>query len=147
MLLVKGELVIKKEGDLITPKGQYKIKYILYRKDRLPKIQTKLKKIEIKKNMGWCNDTKSKKYNQIIYLPFNFTYEKLFRTNNIYDVILVLNFNMSPIKKNKGSAIFIHISKKNYRKTEGCIAIKKKHILKLIKNLNIRNNVTIVDQK
>ena len=97
--------------------------------------------------MGWCNDTKSKKYNQIIYLPFNFTYEKLFRTNNIYDVILVLNFNMSPIKKNKGSAIFIHISKKNYRKTEGCIAIKKKHILKLIKNLNIRNNVTIVDQK
>ena len=137
----------KKEGDLITPKGQYKIKYILYRKDRIPKLQTKLKKIEIKKNMGWCNDPRSKKYNQIILLPSKFTYEKLFRINNIYDVILVLNFNMSPIKKNKGSAIFIHISKKNYKKTEGCIAIKKKHILKLINKLNFKTKVMIGHQR
>ena len=62
----------KKEGDLITPAGQYKIKYILYRKDRIKKIQSKLKKITIKKNMGWCNDTKSKKYNKLVKLHFNY---------------------------------------------------------------------------
>ena len=108
----------KKEGDLITPKGQYKIKYILYRKDRLQKIQTKLKKKIIKKNMGWCDDPESKKYNQLVKIPNNYKYEKLFRKENIYDVLLVLNFNMNPIKKNRGSAIFIHISKRNYAKTE-----------------------------
>ena len=61
--------------------------------------------------MGWCNDSKSKNYNQLVALPFKFNHEKLYRRDNIYDLILVLNFNMNPIK-NKGSAIFIHIAKK-----------------------------------
>ena len=108
----------KKEGDLITPIGQYKIKYILYRKDRIKKIQSRLRKIIIKKNMGWCDDPNSKKYNKLINLPFKDSNEKLFKRENIYDIILVLNFNMNPIKKNKGSAIFIHVAKKNYNKTQ-----------------------------
>ena len=58
----------KKEGDFITPIGDYKIKYILYRKDRVKKIKTKLRKAIIKKNMGWCDDPKSKKYPSKIYL-------------------------------------------------------------------------------
>ena len=69
----------KKEGDLITPVGKYKIKFILYRKDRVKKIQSKLKKVVIKKNMGWCDDPNSKHYNKLINLPFNFKYEKLFK--------------------------------------------------------------------
>ena len=115
----------RKEGDLITPKGNYKIKFILYRKDRVKKIQSKIKKIVIKKNMGWCNDSRSKDYNKIIKLPTSYTFEKLYKKENIYDIILVLNYNMNPITKNKGSAIFIHVAKRNYKKTEGCIAIKK----------------------
>ena len=91
----------KKEGDLITPIGQYKIKFILYRKDRVKKIHSKLKKVIIKKNMGWCDDPNSKKYNKLINLPFNFKYEKFFKKENTYDIILVLNYNMNPIKKNK----------------------------------------------
>ena len=136
-----------KEGDLITPIGQYKIRYILYRKDRIKKIQSKLKKIVIKKSMGWCDDTKSKKYNKLINLPFNYNYERLFRKENIYDIILVLNYNMSPIKKNKGSAIFIHIAKKNYKKTLGCIAINKTDLLKLLKKIKINTKAMIVLQK
>jgi L,D-peptidoglycan transpeptidase YkuD (ErfK/YbiS/YcfS/YnhG family) len=89
----------KKEGDLITPVGQYKIRYLLYRKDRIKKIQTKLRKIIIKKNTGWCDDPKSQKYNKLINLPFNYSYEKLFIKENIYDIILVLNYNMNPVKK------------------------------------------------
>ena len=116
----------RKEGDLITPKGKYKIKYILFRKDRVKKIQSKIKKIVIRKNMGWCDDPKSKNYNKIIKLPSEYNFEKLYRKENIYDIILVLNYNMNPIVKNKGSAIFIHVAKRNYNKTEGCVAIKKK---------------------
>ena len=136
-----------KEGDLITPIGQYKIRYILYRKDRIKKIQSKLKKIVIKKSMGWCDDTKSKKYNKLINLPFNYKYERLFRSENIYDIILVLNYNMSPIIKNKGSAIFIHVAKKNYKKTQGCVAVKKSDLLKILKEIKINTKVKIEHQK
>ena len=137
----------KIEGDLITPIGLYKIKYILYRKDRVRKLQSKLRKIAIEKNMGWCDDSKSKKYNQLIYLPFKFSYEKLFKKENIYDIILVLNYNMNPIKKNKGSAIFIHIAKKNNKKTEGCVAISKAKLLKILKRISINTKVKIEDQR
>ena len=136
-----------KEGDLITPKGQYKIKFILYRKDRVKKIQTKFKKIVIKKNMGWCDDPKSKEYNKLIKTPFNFCYEKLFKIKKIYDIIIVLNYNMNPIKKNKGSAIFIHVATKNYKKTEGCVAIKKNDLLKLLKKIKLKSVVRIESQK
>ena len=137
----------KKEGDMVTPTGQYKIKYILYRKDRIKKIQSKLRKIIINKNMGWCDDPKSKKYNKLINLPFNGNYEKLFKKENIYDIILVLDYNMNPIRKNKGSAIFIHVAKKNYEKTKGCIAIKKVELLKILKEIKINTKVKIGNQR
>jgi len=133
----------KKEGDLITPKGRYRIKYILYRKDRIKKIQTKIKKIIIKKNMAWCDDPNSKLYNKLIKLPSTFSYEKLYRKENVYDIILVLNYNMKPVIKHKGSAIFIHVSKSNYKKTEGCVALKKTHLLKILKDLKKNTLVKI----
>ncbi len=137
----------KKEGDLITPVGQYKIQFILYRKDRIRKIQTKLRKIVIKKNMVWCDDPSSKKYNKLVYLPFSHKYEKLFKKENTYDIILVLNYNMNPIRKNKGSAIFIHVAKKNYRKTKGCVATGKTQLLKILKKIKIGTKVKIFLQK
>ncbi len=137
----------RKEGDLITPIGEFKIKYILYRKDRVKNIKSKLKKKIIKKNMGWCDDPKSKYYNKLIKLPSKYSYEKLYKKDNIYDIILVLNFNMRPTVKNKGSAIFIHIAKKNYKKTEGCVALKKIHLLKIVKGLNNKSVVTIENRK
>ena len=137
----------KKEGDLITPRGKYKIKFILYRKDRVKKIQSKIKKIEIKKNIGWCNDPLSKNYNKIIKLPSSHSYEKLYRKENIYDIILVLNYNMNPTLKNKGSAIFIHVAKRNYKKTEGFVAIKKRSLIKIAKELKISTKVKIEIQK
>ena len=137
----------KKEGDLITPKGEYKIKYILYRKDRVKKIQSKIKKLAIEKNIGWCDDPQSANYNRLIKLPTNYNYEKLYRKDNIYDIIVVLNYNMNPTIKNKGSAIFIHVAKKNYKKTEGCIAIKKNELLKLIRKIKISTKVKILNRK
>ena len=136
----------RKEGDLITPKGTYKVKYILYRKDRVRKIQTKIKKIAIRKDMGWCNDPKSKNYNKLIKLPYAYNFEKLFRKENNYDIILILNYNMNPVIKNKGSAIFIHIAKKKFKKTEGCIALKKIHLLKVIKRINKNTTIKIENQ-
>jgi len=136
-----------KEGDLITPKGKYTIKYILYRKDRVKKIQTKIKTIVIRNNMGWCDDPKSKNYNKLIKLPSAFGHEKLFKKENVYDIILVLNYNMNPVIKNKGSAIFIHVVKGNYKRTEGCIALKKIHLLKILKILKKNTKVKIENRR
>ncbi len=97
--------------------------------------------------MGWCDDTSSKKYNKLVSLPFKSSYEKLFKKENIYDIVLVLNYNTHPVRKNMGSAIFIHIAKKNYKKTKGCIALKKNHILKLIKTINSNTKVIIENRK
>ncbi len=132
----------KIEGDNITPKGIFKIIKIYYRKDRLKNLSSKFTLNEITKDIGWCDDPKSKKYNQLIKLPTKYSHENFYRKNNIYDLILVLNYNMKPIIKNKGSAIFIHITKKNYQPTKGCIALKKNNLIKLIskidKNIKIK---------
>tara|TARA_X000001036_G_scaffold410127_1_gene421743 strand:- start:2446 stop:2937 length:492 start_codon:yes stop_codon:yes gene_type:complete len=139
----RGIGVKKKEGDLITPLGLFKIKYILYRKDRVKNLITSLKKIPITKKMGWCDDSNSKKYNQLIKYPSKYSFEKLYRRDNVYDIVIVLNYNMNPTKKNKGSAIFIHIAKKNYKNTEGCVAIKKTELIRIAKYLRIKSYVRI----
>ena len=133
----------KKEGDLKTPKGKFKLKFIFYRKDKIKILKTSFKKVAIKKSMGWCDDVKSKKYNKLISFPFKFSAEKLWRKDNIYDVVIILNYNLSPVKKNKGSAIFLHIAKKNYNPTKGCIAINKKDMLNLTANLK-KNSAIII---
>ena len=81
--------------------------------------------------MGWCDDPKSKNYNKLVKLPSKFRYEKLYKKNNIYDIILVLNYNMKPITKNKGSASLFTLLQ-NIMKTEGCIALKR-DLLEIIK--------------
>ena len=123
----------KKEGDLITPIGLFKIKYILYRKDRV-KVLTKLKKKVIKKNMGWCDDFKSSHYNKPVKLPFAHKYEKLYRKDHKYNFLIPISYNTKKIIPGKGSAIFIHLSKK-YESTLGCIGLKQNDFLILIKLL------------
>ena len=132
-----------KEGDQVTPKGIFKVIKIYYRKDKIKKIISPIKKIQIKKNMGWCDDPKSDLYNQQIKLPSKFSYEKLYRKDGLYDIILVLNYNTSPIVKKKGSAIFIHIAKRKFKPTEGCIGLKKNDLIKLLKKIKKNTKIKI----
>jgi L,D-peptidoglycan transpeptidase YkuD (ErfK/YbiS/YcfS/YnhG family) len=133
----------KIEGDKITPRGTFNIIKIYYRSDRIKKLSSKFRLIKITKKMGWCDDPKSKKYNQLINLPTKYSHEILYRKENIYDLILVLNYNMKPTFKNKGSAIFIHIAKKNYKETAGCIALKKSDLIYLVKEIQKNTKVNI----
>jgi L,D-peptidoglycan transpeptidase YkuD (ErfK/YbiS/YcfS/YnhG family) len=122
----------KKEGDQRTPSGMYKLGILYYRKDRNRLLKTKLRKKVIKKNMGWCDDPRSKKYNKEIRFPFNYSAEKLYKKNKTYDILIDIKYNHSPVEKNKGSAIFLHLKDKNYNPTKGCISISKKDFLKLL---------------
>tara|TARA_B110000881_G_C18537355_1_gene496576 strand:+ start:103 stop:594 length:492 start_codon:yes stop_codon:yes gene_type:complete len=133
----------KKEGDQKTPRGSFSLKSVFYRQDRISKIKTALKKTIIKKNMGWCDDPKSKYYNKLIEFPYKYSAEKLWLKKNIYDVVIVINYNLKPVIKNKGSAIFMHISKKKDSNTKGCIAISKKEIIFLLTKINKRTKILI----
>jgi L,D-peptidoglycan transpeptidase YkuD (ErfK/YbiS/YcfS/YnhG family) len=134
----------KVEGDKCTPSGIYRLKQVFYRADRINKITTNLKKIKIKKNMGWCDDPSSKRYNRLIKIPYKFSHEKLYRKDHIYDIVVILNYNMNPVVKKKGSAIFMHITKKNYLKTLGCIALKKNDLLEILNKVKKDNIIKII---
>ena len=133
----------KKEGDLATPKGLFKLGSLYYRKDRIKSFKSKIKKIIIKKNMGWCHDIRSKKYNQEISFPFKFGAEKLYRKDNIYDIFINIKYNHFPILKGKGSAIFLHLTNKKYKTTNGCIAIQKRDFIKILPLINRKTKIRI----
>jgi L,D-peptidoglycan transpeptidase YkuD (ErfK/YbiS/YcfS/YnhG family) len=142
--LGKGGIKQKgREGDFITPKGKFKLIKIYYRSDRIKKINSTLKTIKIKKNMGWCDDVSSNYYNKQIKISKKIGHEKLHRKDNLYDIIVVLNYNLNPIIKGKGSAIFLHVAKKNYNKTQGCIALKKNELLSLISKIKKNTQIRI----
>ena len=138
-----GATDLKKEGDLATPRGIFKLGLLYYRKDRNKSLKCKIRKRVIKKNMGWCDDSRSKKYNQEITFPFKDGAEKLFRKDRMYDIFINIKYNHSPAVKGKGSAIFLHLTNKKYKPTNGCVAILKKDFLKLLPSINKNTKISI----
>ncbi len=132
----------KTEGDKCTPKGIFKLGKLYYRRDRVKKPITNLKIQNIKKNMGWCNDSKNKFYNQEIKINKNIKHEKLFRKDYKYNYLLVIEYNTKKIKPNKGSAIFIHLTN-NFKATAGCIALLQKDFLVMAKLINKKSTIQI----
>tara|TARA_B100001741_G_C16473300_1_gene561172 strand:- start:281 stop:772 length:492 start_codon:yes stop_codon:yes gene_type:complete len=133
-----GKAGIKKnkiEGDKSTPKGIYKLGKLYWRADRVEKPITKLLTKKINKKMGWCNDSRSKFYNKEILINKNIKHEKLMRKDFKYNYFILIKYNYTKVKKNVGSAIFIHLTK-NYKKTSGCIALSEKDFLILAKIVN-----------
>ena len=133
----------KYEGDKKTPIGKYALGSVYFRKDRKKKPQTKLKVLEIEKNMGWCDDINAKnKYNKLINLKSKLKCEKLFRKDYKYDFFIPIKYNWKNPKIGKGSAIFIHLTK-NYKPTAGCIGLSEKDLLILIKLINKNTRINI----
>ena len=132
----------KIEGDNSTPKGKFKIGALYYRADRVKKPLTKINTKKIMKNMGWCNDPGNKYYNKQISINKNIKYEKLYRSDYKYDYLIVIEYNMKKNRPNKGSAIFLHLTK-NYQKTAGCIALNKKDFLIILKIINKNSKIII----
>ncbi len=142
----------KKEGDRCTPIGKWKIESIFIRRDKNSKIKLNFflrnKLICINKNLIWCDDVHSNSYNRLLKQKFDtntssFSFENLYRDDDVYDIVLTLNHNKNPTIKNKGSAIFIHCSFQDHRATLGCIALKKNNLKFLINNLQTKNYIYI----
>ena len=138
----KGLKLKKKEGDNCTPRGVFKIGKVYYRPDRIKKLDTILKTKVITKNMGWCDDPYNKNYNKEIILNKKNKGEKLFRKDNVYDILIIIEYNTKKTQPFKGSAIFIHLTK-NYSQTKGCIALKKNDLLILLKIIDRKSKIKI----
>ncbi len=133
----------KVEGDKKTPIGKFSLGSLFYRKDRNKKPITKLKIFEIKKNMGWCDDSTSNQYNKLIKIKKGIKHEKMFRKDTKYDFLIPIKYNYKKVKKKAGSAIFIHLTKNLKTKTLGCIALKKKDFLILLKLISKKTKIII----
>ena len=139
----KGLTKNKKEGDKKTPKGTFEIENLYYRKDRLVKPTTFLKCIEIKKDMGWCDDINfPEKYNKKIKIKKKIKHEKLKRKDYKYDLLIPIKFNFKKPILGLGSCIFIHLTK-DYKPTAGCIALEKKDFLIMLKLINKNTKIKI----
>ena len=138
----KGLKKNKLEGDNCTPMGTFSLGPVYFRSDRVGKPDTKLKTFKIKKKMGWCDDPNNIDYNKEIRLSKKIKAEKLYRKDKIYDIIIVINYNTRRIIRNKGSAIFIHITN-NYKPTKGCIALSLNDLEILLKIIKKNSKIKI----
>ena len=133
----------KREGDKKTPKGIFEIENLYYRKDRKKKPLTRLKCINIKKNLGWCNDSRfPKKYNKLFKIKKKIKHEKLKRKDFKYDYLIPIKYNFNKPITHMGSCIFIHLTR-NYRPTVGCIALKEKDFLIMLKIIKKNTKIKI----
>ena len=134
----------KKEGDKKTPKGTFEIQHLYFRKDRKQKPTTLLKCVEIKKDMGWCDDTRfPKKYNKLCKIDKNIRSEKLTRKDNKYDLLIPIKYNFKKPISGRGSCIFIHLTK-DYKPTAGCIALREKDFLIMLKLIRKNSKIKII---
>ena len=132
----------KMEGDNCTPVGTFSLGPVYFRSDRIDKPDTKLKTFKIDKLMGWCDDPSNINYNKEIKLNKKIKAEKLYRKDKIYDIIVVINYNTQRIIKNKGSAIFIHVTN-DYKPTKGCIALSLRDLEILLKIIKRNSKIKI----
>ena len=131
----------KIEGDKSTPKGIFSLGKLYYRSDRVPKPKTNLTTKKITKNIGWCDIPNNKYYNQEVSSLKNVNQENFFRKDNKYDYLIVINYNKNKIK-NKGSAIFIHLTR-DYKATNGCVAVNENDFLILAKLINKKTHIKL----
>ena len=138
----KGISEKKREGDFCTPKGSFKLQTVYYRHDRIKNIETKLNIKRIQPSMGWCNDPLNKKYNSLIKINEKIKHEKLYRKDNKYDILVVIDYNYRKPIPFRGSAIFIHLTN-SFKGTAGCVALNKKDLLILLKLVNKKTKIKI----
>ena len=119
----------KQEGDDATPCGLLPLRRVLYRADRLPAPATALPREPIAPDDGWCDDVGDADYNRAVRLPHPARHERMWREDRLYDVVAMLGHNDDPVRRGRGSAIFLHLAAADERPTNGCLALHRDDLL------------------
>jgi L,D-peptidoglycan transpeptidase YkuD (ErfK/YbiS/YcfS/YnhG family) len=127
-----GVRALKREGDGATPLGYWRAIRVYYRPDRLTRPATMLPVTPIQPHSGWCDAPGDRNYNRPVPMPYSASAEQLWRNDRLYDAIVVLDYNITRRASGCGSAIFMHVARRGFAPTAGCIALKREHLLRLL---------------
>ncbi len=136
--------ILKHEGDGKTPLAQMKILFGFYRKDRWSKMCRQPWLLPVSHCLGWCDAPQNRNYNRAIKHPYPDSYETLMRDDSLYDCVIVLDWNMTTRARNYGSAIFCHIAREGYQPTEGCVAVSRRDMTRLVRAVNLGTQMKTV---
>jgi L,D-peptidoglycan transpeptidase YkuD (ErfK/YbiS/YcfS/YnhG family) len=140
-----GMIRDKREGDGGTPVGLWPLRCVFYRADKLPKPETRLSVFEISPADGWCDAPDDKNYNRPVKLPYPASAEDMWRSDEIYDIVVELGYNDDPVVAGKGSAIFLHLSRPDYSPTAGCVAVALEDMRALLALVEPKTTIHIDD--
>jgi L,D-peptidoglycan transpeptidase YkuD (ErfK/YbiS/YcfS/YnhG family) len=140
-----GQTRVKREGDGASPRGSFRLRGGFYRPDRLGRRPaTPLPLRPIRPDDGWCDDPRDRRYNQPLTLPApGISAERLWRDDGLYDLVIDLDYNRGPIRRGRGSAIFLHVARPGFRPTEGCVALRRPDLVRLLRRLGPATRLTI----
>lgn len=133
----------KREGDGATPLGAWPLRRVLYRSDRICRPRTGLPVQVIRRDDGWCDAAGDRNYNRPVRHPYGASAERLWREDGLYDLVIVVGYNDGPRVRGSGSAIFLHVARPDYAPTEGCIALRKEHVIRLLQHLGPATHLRI----
>lgn len=139
-----GRFAFKREGDGATPIGRWRTVCVLYRADRVRRPASGLPTRPLRWNDGWCDDPRDRNYNRPVSHPYPASAERLWRDDGLYDLIVVLDYNMARRSKGRGSAIFMHVANPAGRPTEGCIALDRSHLQRLLARLQRGTEIVVL---
>lgn len=144
-----GRKALKREGDGATPLGRLRALEVLYRADRVARPRTALPVRAIRPGDGWCDAPVDRNYNRRIMLvdgplPYDASFEALWRADHVYDILIVLDHNIRPRSRGKGSAIFMHLQRDDSRPTEGCIALAERDLRQVLRRLRPGDAVRVL---
>lgn len=138
-----GRCAIKREGDGATPIGIFALRLGRYRPDRLRRPHTGLTLRPLKPSDGWCDAPHDPRYNRLVSHPCRSSAERMWRDDQLYDIVIMLGYNDRPVRPGHGSAIFLHVARDGYKPTEGCIAVSRADLLRLLPQLTSRTRVIV----
>lgn len=134
----------KREGDGATPRGVFRLENAFYRRDRIGRPATNLCIAVIGPNDGWCDAADDRNYNRPVPRPYPASTETLWRRDSLYDVVVVIDYNRRPRRRAAGSAIFMHVAEKGLKPTEGCVALPRRDLLKVMARIGPRTRIVVV---
>ena len=140
----RGIVATKREGDHASPLGCFPLRKILYRPDRIGRPQSGLPVSPLSPSDGWCDAPHDVGYNQPVSLPYAASAETLWREDGIYDLIVILGHNDSPVVPGCGSAIFLHVARADYEPTQGCVAMARDDLLEVLNNCDQQTQICIM---
>ncbi|MGH6893621.1 MAG: L,D-transpeptidase family protein [Dongiaceae bacterium] len=138
-----GLIADKREGDYGTPIGRFAFRRLLYRADRIARIETRLPALHLDPADGWCDDPVDEAYNRPVRLPYKGHYEKMSREDQLYDLVLIIGHNDAPVVPYAGSAIFVHLAREDWRPTEGCVAFRREDLLRIVSQVGTIDAIEI----